>query len=448
MFLRRAPPCFWRGRFSEWLPLGLRIRLLVMLSLLMSSLWGALSAHAQTPTPQTWTVTIGQFDVSKYPEITLYLNVTDAGGQQVKHLKREDFYVTEDGTPVAITAFAGVSESRPVDIVFVFDTTASMNEEIVGLVNTSLTFADLLVQRGRDYRLGLVTFGDEVLQVQRPDNTLTASAQEFKDWVSALRADGGQWEPENDYAALQRALQMQFRNGTQIVLILITDAPIHRYGDPPDSGVVFDDPKIDLQPTLDRVKEKGAAIYAIAPDLPEFTRLTVESSGRLYNIRTNPDFGGLVEEIGTTLANQYRITYRSPRPTYDGTRRDVRVLVGAAEARKAYAEQHLLNVQSNCLVGFLCLIPLLAALLLPPLGRALWRLANPVSAPVSGPSSPTPPASPQPSGVTPQQAVPPPPTPPTEQAVGMARCPQCGGAVRSGAKFCNWCGAPLSSVQS
>lgn len=426
------------------------------LALCVSALYAAISpawalwlgygaARAQTPPPEGWTVTIGQFDASKYPEITLYLNVADSAGQQVTDLKQEDFFVTEDGQAVTITGFAGLNENRPVDIVFVFDTTASMSEEIAGVVRTSLTFADELERKGRDYRLGLVTFSDVVLQVNRPDHSLTDRASEFKEWASKLTADGGDGEPENDYAAIHRALEMNFRPQAQIVLILITDAPVHRFGDPPDGGTTFDDPNLELKPTLDSLKARGASVYAVAPAFAEFTSLTSETGGRFYDIHQNPDFTGLINEIGQMLANQYRITYRSPRPTYDGTRRNVQVLVGGAQARKMYAEQHLLNVQSNCLIGLLCLLPLTFALIAPMAVRMVWRWIQPAPpasqiAPISNGENVVPPAAivtnAAPVGV---EGLGQPPAPEEIQVI----CPNCSQVARQGARFCSRCGARL-----
>jgi hypothetical protein len=429
------------------------------------------AALAQTPTPQVLSVTIGQFDVSKYPEITIYVNVADSSGKYVTNLVQSDFAVTEDGKPVTMSGFAGIGEKRPVDIVFVFDTTGSMEEEINGVVRTSLAFADALVSKGRDYRLGLVTFADQVLLVNNgpasATNAMTADATEFKSWVSKLVASGGEGDQENDYAAIHRALQLTFRSEAQKIFILITDAPPHHTNDPADGGVIFTDPVLNYQPTLDKLKAQNVSLYAVTPNLSEFTQLASETGGRFYDIQINPDFTGIIEGIGATLASQYRITYTSPRPTYDGTRRDVQVTVRGARAGEVYAEQHLINIQSNCLVGLACCFPLALLLVVPLAAQAILRrsrkaapqaVAGEVPPPAIQPevsqaatwvgtSPPPQPPSPQP----PQASLPPSPQPlpqaATRPAIGAGEaaglvCQKCGNPLRAEARFCPVCGQP------
>ncbi len=421
------------------------------------NLFGTGSALAQGDIPEDLVITIGQFDVSNYPEITLYVNVTDRSGRNVTTLKQEHFSVTEDGSPVEVVGFAGMGQPRLVDIVYVFDTTGSMSNEIDGVIRTSQAFADELVSKGRDYRLGLVAFGDDVRQVYRPDDTLTDNANEFKGWVGSLKAQGGDGQPENDYGAIKRAAQMKFRQEAQKIFILITDAPPHRYGDERDSGVAFDDPDLDHQPILNLVQGKGISIYAVTPSYNEFTSLAEATGGRFYDIKRNPDFTSIIEAIGETIASQYRITYRSPRPNYDGTRRNVQVKVGSAATTTAYHEQHLLTIQSNWLVGVLCLFPLLAALAMPLGAQALVGYLRAQQADVKAGMAQVPevstcqrcghalkpgarfcPACGQPMGVA--QAGPGAPA-----QVHASRCPNCDQDLRAGARFCNRCGFRLPS---
>ena len=73
---------------------------------------------------------------------------------------------------------------------------------------------------------------------------------------------------------------------------------------------------------------------------------------------------------GTTIAQQYRIVYKSPRPTYDGTRRNIVVNVGGGSGAPdstgggAYVEQHLVNFKSNILIAIVLLLPLLVAVVI------------------------------------------------------------------------------------
>lgn len=392
--------------------------------------------YAQTPTPPLdLTATVSQLDASAHPNITLYLTVTDEDGNYVGDLTEDDFQITEDGKPVTLKDFAGTGEKRLVDIVFVFDTTSSMSEEINGVIETSLAFADELESKGRDYRLGLVTFGDEVLDVQRSDNTLTDDAEEFKAWVSALRADGGGDVAENDYAALKRALNMDFRPDTQKIFLLITDAPPHIYGDAPDEGHPFDDPDLTQTRIQTLLSDASVALYAISPDFPEFTTLASSTGGSFYDLTSSPNFTTIIADIGTYIASQYRITYVSPRPANDGTQRNIIVEVGGAVVEAEYLEEHLLNIESNPLIGVLLLLPLLVALILPGLFQVVLRVLKPQPV-VSDPRSVQPP---HPSVLPP---IPPLVSPPSARAVlpNTRTCPHCGRELRMGAKFCAGCG--------
>lgn len=411
-----------------------------------------MSVAAQTDIPENLVITLGQFDASNYPEITMYVNITDQDGNNVGGLAQSDFQVTEDGETVEVVEFAGIGEERLVDIIYVFDTTGSMREEIDGVIHTSIAFADELESKGRDYRLGLVTFGDTILGVYHPDDKLTDNAQQFKDWVSVLSAKGGDGDPENSYGAIKRALQMQFRTQSQKILILITDAPAHVYGDEPDGGYEFEDHDLELGKIRTLLNEHNVSVYAITPAFSDFTSLADSTGGRFYDLDNNPDFTSIIEEIGKTIASQYRITYRSPRPTYDGTRRNVQIKIGHSDISTEYHEQHLLTVQSDLLVGTLCLLPLLAALSIPTMLAYFGRQLKPPAGVQSSGSaiSSTPRAV---SGAYQdaylQDAAP----PNVADSMGTnstmspsaTQCRICGYAMSSTARFCPRCGQPAQS---
>ena len=361
------------------------------------------------------TVKVTQVDPSQFPDVTIYVSVTDESGQPVGGFTKDDFQLFEDGNPVDIKDFAGLEEARPVDIVFVFDTTGSMSEEIEGVKNTSIAFANKLRDSNRDFRLGLVAFGDEIREVRNRDDTLTNDAEEFKGWIGRLWADGGGDDPEISLDALKRATQMKYRDGTQKVLILITDAPPHQKSDgTPFSQVVPDE-------LVGQLHDQGFTTYAVAYDHPHFRRVVGETSGEFYDIHRESDFTGIIEKIGGLIAGQYRLTYVSARPFYDGTRRAVEVEVAGEKGGSSYLEKHLINIRSNGVIALAFLLPLLLALALPTAASRIGaRRLQPVA-----------------KGKAPEAEI--------MGVSGQTICPHCGHGLRPGAKFCGQCGEVIAA---
>lgn len=117
-----------------------------------------------------------------------------------------------------------------VDVVFAVDITSSMNFAIAGVRDGIQSFARSLNDNGMDLELGLVGFRDgpngeplEWLTFER--SYLTQDFVEFQQQVAALRERGGGDTPESAFDALSAAARIPYRDGSQRVLILITDAP-------------------------------------------------------------------------------------------------------------------------------------------------------------------------------------------------------------------------------
>lgn len=433
-------------------------------------------------------IELSQVDVSDYPRITLYLSITDAAGQPVAALQQEEFSVFEDGQQVPILDFAGIGDERPVDVVFVFDTTGSMREQIEGVKERCIAFAEELNSKGRDYRLGLVTFWDTIQGVYNDDHTLTSDVGTFKGWIEGLRATGGDDTPELALEAMVEGSQMRFRDDAQRVLILITDAPPHHSAD--SSGFSH----LTVDETLDQLRAARVTLFSVAPDLSrygerfglparnEYGRLADELGGKFYDLDREPDFTAIIDEIGGLIASQYSLTYESARPSHDGTRRGIEVKVGEVVATGVYLEEHLLNIRSELLIGVAFLAPLLLALAVPSLlprkqaaraapspaqatpppwpapppeqatpppwsapppeqpAQPTWPVPPPEQArPPAQPTQPTWPA-PTPAQPTQPTAPPPSPAPPPTQPAQAISCPRCGNPLRPEARFCGSCG--------
>jgi FHA domain/Integrin beta chain VWA domain len=280
--------------------------------------------------------------------VQLDFGLTDQNGQPVGNLRPDNVKVFEDGKPAKIIDFRGVGQGRPVDIVFVLDVTESMQPYIDAVKQNVISFAQDLAQNNRDYRLGLVTFEDYVVS-KYPDcnceyrNTMTSDVKKFTDWVGSLHAGGGGDIPEDQLDALAYASTFPFRPEAEGIIILVTDAPPHHLGDG-SAHSQHDEAFWDHHPdrnadvtdlTGDKVaamlKKNGLTLYAVVPPpfiAPEYQEIVDATHGRSYNIITEEGrFASLVREIGHSIATEYSLTYRTPRPIEDGTNRSVELKV-------------------------------------------------------------------------------------------------------------------------
>ncbi|HVN28145.1 MAG TPA: FHA domain-containing protein [Candidatus Binataceae bacterium] len=279
--------------------------------------------------------------------VDLNFGLTDGSGQPVGNLKPDNVKVFEDGKEAKIIDFRGVGQGRPVDIVFVMDVTESMQPYIDTVKQNVIQFAQDLSSNNRDYRLGLVTFEDYVVS-KYPDcncayrNSFTSDVHQFIDWVGTLHAGGGGDIPEDQLDALAYAASFPFRPNAEGIIIIITDAPPHTKGDnsryTQHDQAYYDHHSHDVDVTEEtgddvaaQLKKNGLTLYAVVPPpfiAPQYQQVVDATHGKSYNIITEEGrFGSLVREIGHSIATEYSLTYRTPRPIEDGTDRSVEVQV-------------------------------------------------------------------------------------------------------------------------
>ena len=192
-----------------------------------------------------------------------------------------------------------------------------------------------------------MTFEDYVVS-KYPDcncgyrNTMTSDVQKFIGWVGSLHAGGGGDIPEDQLDALAYAASFPFRPEAQGIVIIVTDAPPHHdedgsaytqhdqaFWDHHEHGVQVTDLTGDKVAAL--MQKNGITLYAVAPPpfiAPEYAEIVQATHGKLYNIVTEENrFSELVREIGHSIATEYSLTYRTPRPIEDGTERKVELKV-------------------------------------------------------------------------------------------------------------------------
>jgi Mg-chelatase subunit ChlD len=146
-------------------------------------------------------------------------------GQLIFNLHKNNIFLFENDVPVEeFTLEKDTSGgTNNTDIIFVLDVTGSMSNEIAGVRDNIIEFADSLSYKGINYRLGMVTFLDVIENIY----DFTEDVQEFQMNVSAQYAHGGDDRPENSLDALSVAAQFSFRENASRIIIWITDADFH-----------------------------------------------------------------------------------------------------------------------------------------------------------------------------------------------------------------------------
>ncbi len=112
---------------------------------------------------------------------------------------------------------------------------------------------------GVDIRYSLITFKDQNEDLEVNQNW-TKNASEVMEAVDALEAESSQDLPEDNFDAIEKALDLGFRSGARRAIVDITDAPAHYEGDGDGyTNYTLEEVKNDLL-------RNGVEYYAISPN--------------------------------------------------------------------------------------------------------------------------------------------------------------------------------------
>ncbi len=404
-------------------------RYLFLILLLLLSTFGGEIVLAQSPVDEVASIEITQVDNSAYPQVVVYVRVLDATGVRVEGLAREYFRVNEDSKGVEIVAFSGVNYET-IYTVLLMDKSSSMEVEgkLESAQSAAQTFIELM--RGQD-QAAVIAFDDEVYLIQ----DFTSDREKLKTQIrSLIPGECTAW-----YDGIHYTAEIVAPIAGRKSVILLSDgidcresAELRSEGR--GSAHSFDD-------ALFRMQSVETPVYAIALgrqpaqkfgsdgyDKERLLYVASKTGGDFFHSPTGDQLADLYESLSQATQNEYVITYHSPRPTYDGTRRDIVVTVGGLSGGGEYLEVHLLNIVSDTLVGLLLLLPLLLAWIVPASTQTWMRWKSQLK-----PAVPTPP----------QPVISPPAVVQPSQTV---QCVHCGQPLRSGARFCASCGGSQDST--
>ncbi len=340
----------------------MRTRWLSLLFALVLTGLLATAAGAQGPV----LINVTQVDQSRFPQVDVYVSVTDASGGPVRNLAPNAFRLQQNGKPVNLLAATRSGEQGAVSTVLVIDRSGSMSfgGKMDGAKEAAATFVNQM--RPGD-KTALVQFDTEIdtLQPLTADKTaLLASIQKITPRGNTALYD----------ALAQAAKYFESESGRKAV-IAVTDG-------------MDNASKSNRDNALDLAQSGGYSIYTVGLgnraagygnqegiDEPLLREVAAASMGTYYPSPDASQLVSLYQQISLLIQNEYKLTYVSPDPLRDGLKRSIVVTApGAATTGATYNPGGLIPEAAtdwSSWVLFLVALALLAALFFAPSGLRL-----------------------------------------------------------------------------
>ncbi len=184
-------------------------------------------------------------------------------------------------------------KSGRLDVVFLIDTTLSMEPYIKGLKRECIDFAATVRREGYDCWLGLVGFADAELNEPITPYPLTGDIQLFQTQVGDLVVTGGGDLPESSVAALEKTLSdFQFRRGAQVCFVHITDAPTHN--------------RKRLPRIADELRQREIVTYVVSlEDFANLYKPICVNGGKFYDIE-EAKFEDILQLVAKSIVSEIK----------------------------------------------------------------------------------------------------------------------------------------------
>lgn len=184
------------------------------------------------------------------------------------------------------------------DLVFVIDTTGSMDDKIAGLLATCSKFVEQLSDSQIDWQIALVAFGDLLCGEKIVATGFSHNVAVVKETLRKIpRFGGGGNDGESSLEAIDKALGIGgYRQNTIKVMLLLTDEPAHQH-------------HLKASTTTGKLREKGVLTFVIAPPLDYFKAMAKDTGGDWFQIGSETNFLSILEmldklitKVSTTVA--------------------------------------------------------------------------------------------------------------------------------------------------
>ena len=234
-------------------------------------------------------------DPSRFPQVSVLMQVTDPAGRNVSGLGTSDFAFRDPSVKILSVRPTDSSFNVPVDVVMMIDCSGSMGDEIASVLANAQRFVETMESRGANYRIGGVLYGSIMYDTLHP----TSDFDRFRDFLSGAQAIGGD---EISSLAIKAATEMNFRANSQRVFVMITD-----------DWVLQDNSQLTENDLTQMLWDARARLYTIGDPCKNNNAITTRLTlGREYDI-TSP-FNSILDEIGSDITTIYQLVYESKIP--------------------------------------------------------------------------------------------------------------------------------------
>jgi VWFA-related protein len=273
-------------------------------------------------------IAVTQIDTTNFPEVQVYVSVTDAAGNPVRNADPNAFQLQENGQAMQLVAATRSGEQGPVNTVLVIDRTGSMAfaDKMAGAKQAAATFVNLM--RPGD-RTALIQFDTEIDTLQ----PLT-----------------------DDKSALLGSIQKIYPRGNTALYDAIAKAGAYFENVQGRKAVIVLTDGMDNASKLNRetlVKQAGTAGYSIYTiglgakgagygsqdgiDEAGLQDIAAASYGTYAYAPDASQLNGLYQQLSLKIQNEYRLSYLTPIALRDGVKRNIVVTApGAAATQSAY----------------------------------------------------------------------------------------------------------------
>ncbi len=238
-------------------------------------------------------------------EITYALDENNLFEVYVKDLstgnvQKAEFDRSKPSAPPPPARTATVSEK--LNIVFLIDTTGSMDTYINGVKDRAIEFSNILLSKGAEFKLGLIGFGDLNEREKPSVYNFTDDVPKFQKQVKNIPRTYGGDIPESSLDALETGVELlntsKVEAGSKNIFILITDAPPHVPTKSGKSVANICDMLLSKNVTTFIVARKDAeSINAYSP--------VTKPNGKYYDM--NDKFFDILDNIAMSIAELIRL---------------------------------------------------------------------------------------------------------------------------------------------